>query len=94
MKTQTCCFTVHRVIPVDEYEAIAQRLEEEIVNLIHQGVRYFATGGALGFDTMAALSKWISYSFPSISVMFSQYRLGIWVIRQRGFSRPSMATVS
>lgn len=27
------------------------------------------------------------------SSIFSQYRLGIWVILQRGFSRPSMAIV-
>ena len=28
------------------------------------------------------------------SVMVLQYRLGIWVMRHRGFSRPWMATVS
>jgi len=56
MKNQTCCFTGHRNIPIDERESIKQRLKEEIISLIHQGVRYFATGGALGFDTMAALA--------------------------------------
>jgi len=56
MKAQTCCFTGHRIIPPNEYEGIQKRLEGEIINLIHQGVRYFGAGGALGFDTMAALA--------------------------------------
>ena len=56
MNDQTCCFTGHRRIPVEERAALEQRLEEEIINLIRQGVRYFGAGGALGFDTMAALA--------------------------------------
>ena len=56
MKPQTCCFTGHRHIPAAEYTALEKHLEEEIENLIHQGVRYFGAGGALGFDTLAALA--------------------------------------
>ena len=56
MKEPICCFTGHRHIPADEYNALNQRLEDEIENLIHQGVRYFGAGGALGFDTLAALA--------------------------------------
>jgi len=56
MKDQTCCFTGHRYIPASEHSALAQRLEAEIENLIHQGARYFAAGGAMGFDTMAAFA--------------------------------------
>ena len=56
MKTQTCCFTGHRNIQLDEREAIKDRLEEEMINLIHQGVRYFGAGGALGFDMIAEFS--------------------------------------
>jgi len=55
-KTSTCCFTGHRHIPFDEYNALDQRLEDEIEKLIRQGVRYFGAGGAQGFDTMAALA--------------------------------------
>ena len=33
-------------------------------------------------------------SSPWNSVMVFQYRLGMWVMRQRGFSRSRMATVS
>ena len=54
MKEQTCCFTGHRKIPLNERAAIQERLESEIVELVRQGVRYFGAGGALGFDTMAA----------------------------------------
>jgi len=55
-RSATCCFTGHRRIPAGERAALEQRLEEEIVNLIWQGVRYFGAGGAQGFDTMAALA--------------------------------------
>jgi len=54
MREQTCCFTGHRNIAASECPALEKRLEEEIVHLIQQGVRYFGAGGARGFDTMAA----------------------------------------
>ena len=56
MRYQTCCFTGHREIPKLEYDIIKERLEDEVIKLIHQGVRYFGAGGARGFDTMAALT--------------------------------------
>lgn len=51
-----CCFTGHRHIPETELSTIKTRLEDEIFNLIFQGVKYFGAGGALGFDTLAALT--------------------------------------
>ncbi len=54
MRDQTVCFTGHRRIPVEQYDAIYERLKNTIVSLIEKGYRYFGTGGALGFDTMAA----------------------------------------
>jgi len=56
MKDQTCCFTGPHHIPASAYNALDQRLEAKIETLIHQGVRYFGTGGAMGFDTMAAFA--------------------------------------
>lgn len=56
MRNQTCCFTGHRVLLQDKLLQIQTRLEEEVVKLIHQGVSYFGAGGALGFDTLAALT--------------------------------------
>lgn len=54
MKDQTCCFTGHRKIPPKDLHKIKKHLPDEIEKLIRQGVRYFGTGGALGFDTLAA----------------------------------------
>ena len=70
MKNPTCCFTGHRKIPAGEYPEIQRRLTLRIIELIHEGVCCFEAGGALGFDTMAALTvlnikKW----FPHIRLI-------------------------
>ncbi len=52
---KSCCFTGHREIPYQEHETIAVRLEEEVRKRIAAGFDTFRAGGALGFDTMAAL---------------------------------------
>ena len=49
-----CCFTGHRRIPDQEGLWLRRRLREEILSLAEEGVVTFLTGGALGFDTMAA----------------------------------------
>ena len=57
MKTvweQTCCFTGHRKIRNDQKAELSRRLDASIRALIAEDYRYFCTGGALGFDTMAA----------------------------------------
>ena len=70
MKNQTCCFTGHRFIPANDYPEIQKRLESEILQLIHQGVQYFGAGGALGFDTMAALTVLkLRTKFPHIRLI-------------------------
>ena len=53
-RAQTCCFTGHRHLPAGEEEAIWQRVQEHLIPLLEQGVRYFGAGGALGFDTLVA----------------------------------------
>jgi uncharacterized phage-like protein YoqJ len=55
-RDKTCFFTGHRDIPQENYPAIQQRLEKAVEALIAQGVCYFGVGGALGFDTIAALT--------------------------------------
>ena len=55
MKEKTCCFTGHRKINLP-LEIVKQRLENIITQLINDGVIYYGTGGALGFDTVAALT--------------------------------------
>lgn len=54
MRNKTCCFTGHRQLPEKYKDEIASKLENTIKLLIHSGYRYFGTGGALGFDTLAA----------------------------------------
>lgn len=54
MRDKTACFTGHRKIPTEQYAEINQRLINAIIGLIDEGYIYFGTGGALGFDTMAA----------------------------------------
>lgn len=54
MKEKTCCFTGHRNIPEREIEYLRTRVEEELEALIGKGVVYFGSGGARGFDLLAA----------------------------------------
>lgn len=54
MKENTCCFTGHRRLPKDRMRPILIRLNQEVDNLISQGVTDFISGGALGFDQIAA----------------------------------------
>lgn len=54
MKNQTCCFTGHRKIPLDQLESVTQRLRDAVIATIKDGYLYFCAGGALGFDTLAA----------------------------------------
>lgn len=54
MREQTCCFTGHRDISTEVKPYIAKQLERILRNLIGEGIRYFGSGGARGFDLMAA----------------------------------------
>ena len=54
METLTCCFSGHRKLPQNKIDSIIKHLNAEIETLIHQGVKKFISGGALGFDLMAA----------------------------------------
>ena len=54
MINQTCCFTGHRKIPLDQLESVTQRLRDAVIASIKYGYLYFGAGGALGFDTLAA----------------------------------------
>ncbi len=54
MKEKNCCFTGHRKLPQYKINYIIKRLDHEIENLIAQGVTDFISGGAMGFDLIAA----------------------------------------
>ena len=55
-KGKTCCFTGHRNIPEKLKADIEQYLENEIERLSEMDFRDFICGGALGFDTLAAMA--------------------------------------
>ena len=52
-----CCLTGHRSLPSDpdQLAELRQNLRRLICDLAQQGITTFYTGGALGFDTMAAM---------------------------------------
>lgn len=54
IQTNTCCFTGHRIIPNEALPTVKRALDFEIRRLYAVGVRNYITGGALGFDTLAA----------------------------------------
>lgn len=49
------CFTGHRTVPPQDYAALNEQLHACVEDCIAKGATTFRTGGALGFDTMAAL---------------------------------------
>jgi uncharacterized phage-like protein YoqJ len=53
-RKSTCCFTGHRKLSEDVMGKIIIRLDHEVESLINQGVINFISGGALGFDQLAA----------------------------------------
>lgn len=50
-----CCFTGHRTLPPSVAVALCHALDRHIEALAARDVTEFRTGGALGFDTLAAL---------------------------------------
>ena len=53
---KTVCFTGHREIPERDLEKLLRRLDDTVEKQIQSGAELFRTGGAIGFDTYAALS--------------------------------------
>lgn len=52
---RTVCFTGHRDIPPETADRLLAHLERVIADLCERGATTFRAGGAMGFDTMAAL---------------------------------------
>ena len=53
VREHTCCFTGHRKITGDTLW-LGFQVQQEVLRLYQRGVTTFLTGGALGFDTLAA----------------------------------------
>ncbi|MBQ3009051.1 MAG: DUF1273 family protein [Oscillospiraceae bacterium] len=52
--SKRCCFTGHRDVPEEDYVKLMLALLKKMEELIQEGYTVVNTGGALGFDTMAA----------------------------------------
>ena len=54
IREKCCCFTGHRIIMYEHLDVMSGKLDAVIAELYEKGIRDFITGGALGFDTLAA----------------------------------------
>lgn len=70
MKENACCFSGHRFIASGELNALSIKLTEKIKELILKGVVNFCSGGAIGFDTIAAETViGLKKEFPFINLV-------------------------
>jgi len=56
LRIKTCCFTGHREIPAGFEAELKERTKRVILELLPSGIRFFGTGGARGYDAIAAES--------------------------------------
>lgn len=54
--TLSCCFTGHRSMSMAEQQQLFPILTQNLLKVIAKGTTVFRNGGALGFDTLSALS--------------------------------------
>ena len=54
MREKTALFTGHRTVPTSVLPLLTQKLDETITRLVAQGITIFVSGGAVGFDQLAA----------------------------------------
>lgn len=69
-KNFTCCFTGHRDLSPHHIGVISKALDHILRILIAQGYHTFVSGGAMGFDTVAAESVLkLKKTFPHIKLI-------------------------
>ena len=72
MNYTSCCFTGHRFLPDEKADKIRLALEYMISELCEKGCREFISGGAIGFDMMAAEAVLkIKKTFPEIMLVMA-----------------------
>jgi len=71
MREKTCCFTGHRELPTGwDLQELAARLEKAVIVQIEKGVQFFGTGGARGFDALAARTVLkLKQKYPDIKLI-------------------------
>lgn len=84
---KTCCFTGHRKLFEQDNIQLTKNLENEINNLISQGVTTFLSGGALGFDQMCASiiidKKQLNPSIKLIFILPCVEQDKFWTVNQK-----------
>ena len=66
---KTCCFTGHRSISSAHFLLLPKQLDILLDSLVSHGFRHFKTGGAVGFDTLAALKCLeLKKKYPSLPI--------------------------
>ena len=69
MNEKICCFTGHRVIERKHLGRLQKKLYKLLREKYDEGFRVFRAGGALGFDTLAALSVLdLRRDFPDVKL--------------------------
>jgi len=51
LREDTCCFTGHRIL---SQAGLENKLKDAVLSCMTKGVKHFCSGGALGFDLLAA----------------------------------------
>lgn len=71
-KETTCCFSGHRFFSNEQRIQLLSELKAAILTAIQNGFKYFLTGGALGFDTLAAQTVLeLRQSYPEIKLILA-----------------------
>ncbi len=69
-ENKICCFTGHRVIAPSDRDGIRMKIRNTVEDLAKDGYTDFRCGGALGFDTLAALEVLrLKDEFPSVRLI-------------------------
>lgn len=80
-KTYACCFTGHRILAENEVAPIKESLVWIINLLVDKGVEIFISGGANGFDALAAATVFVlKKKFPSLRLIMvlPYFKQGLW----------------
>ena len=69
MKDKSCCFTGHRIIPAGAVPELCHKLITTVEELIGEGICRFYSGGAVGFDMLAAEAVlFLKEKYPHITL--------------------------
>ena len=72
IRSETACFSGHRMIPEQDLAAIRQKTSSAVTDAYNKGYRTFISGGARGFDTIAAEEVLhLRKHYPDISLVIA-----------------------